>query len=150
MTEVKCISHADRGIAVGDVVAKGDYRLTRDSLVRYAGASGDFNPIHWSQRVAESVGLPGVIGHGMLTMSLGGRLLTDWLGGPAGIVEYGVRFSRPVVVPNDDDGVTLHMALTVTGFRDHGLIEVKIEASTGHSTVLTRARALVRRPESAT
>ncbi|NEE03319.1 MaoC/PaaZ C-terminal domain-containing protein [Phytoactinopolyspora halotolerans] len=137
---------AKAGIAVGAVVAKREFRLTRESLLRYAGASGDVNPIHWSQRVAESVGLPGVIGHGMLTMALGGRLLTDWLGDPVGIVEYGVRFSHPVVVPDDDDGIALRMIATVAAVRDDGLIEVEIDARVDDTRVLARTRAVVRRP----
>ena len=91
-------------LEVGQVVAHKSYPLTRDSLVRYAGASGDFNPIHWSDRVAGSVGLPGVIAHGMLTMALAGRLVTQWAGDPALVRSFGVRFTRPVVVPDDDEG----------------------------------------------
>src|SRR5882757_6709716 len=80
-------------------------RLTRTDLVRYAGASGDFNPIHWNDRVAESVELPGVIAHGMLTMALGGRLVTEWLGDPGAVLSYQARFTRPVPVPDVVDGV---------------------------------------------
>src|SRR5437879_8104990 len=80
-------------------------RISRTDLVRYAGASGDFNPIHWNDRVAESVGLPGVVAHGMLTMALGGRVVTDWLGDPGAVVSYQVRFTRPVPVPDVVDGV---------------------------------------------
>ena len=80
------------------------YRVTRADLVRYAGASGDFNPIHWSDRVATAVGLPGVIAHGMFTMALAGRAVAGWAGDPAAVVEYGVRFTKPVVVPDDDTG----------------------------------------------
>ena len=88
------------------------FRITRADLVRYAGASGDFNPIHWSDRVATGVGLPGVIAHGMLTMALVGRAVTAWVGGdPGAIIDYQVRFTRPVVVPDDDDGAEL----TVSG-----------------------------------
>ena len=79
--------------------------LSRTDLVRYAGASGDFNPIHWNDRVAESVGLPGVVAHGMLTMALGGRLVTDWLGDPGVVLSYQARFTRPVPVPDVVDGV---------------------------------------------
>jgi hypothetical protein len=79
-------------------------RVTRADLVRYAGASGDFNPIHWNDRVATSVGLPGVIAHGMLTMALAGRLVTQWTGDPAAVRSYGVRFTRPVGVPAGEEG----------------------------------------------
>ena len=78
--------------------------MTRAELVRYAGASGDFNPIHWNQRFAVGVGLPDVIAHGMLTMALAGRLVTSWTGDPAAVVGYAARFTRPVVVPDTDDG----------------------------------------------
>ena len=75
----------------------------------YAGASGDFNVIHWNERVATEVGLPNVIAHGMLTMALGGRVVTDWVGDPGALLEYGVRFTRPVVVPDDDAGATIEV-----------------------------------------
>src|ERR1700750_730177 len=76
-------------------LAPQTYGITRADLVRYAGASGDFNPIHWSDRVAAGVGLPGVIAHGMLTMALAGRLVTQWAGGPAAVRSYGVGLTRP-------------------------------------------------------
>jgi acyl dehydratase len=81
------------------------YRVTRADLVRYAGASGDFNPIHYSDRVAEQMGLPGVIAHGMLTMGLAARAVSDWAGGPDRVASISVRFTSMVVVPDDDDGV---------------------------------------------
>lgn len=130
----------------GQVVAERDYQVTREHLVRYAGASGDFNPIHWSDRVAAGVGLPGVIAHGMLTMALAGRLLTDWLGDPGAVIEYGVRFSRPVVVPDDDKGVTVSVAAMVTEVRDNGTVGVSIDVTANDQKVLTQARAVVRAP----
>lgn len=130
----------------GQVVAERDYQVTRENLIRYAGASGDFNPIHWSDRVATGVGMPGVIAHGMLTMALAGRLLTDWLGDPALIVEYGVRFSRPVVVPDDDKGVTVSVSATVTQIRDDGTVGVSIDVVADDQKVLTQAKAAVRVP----
>jgi acyl dehydratase len=135
-------------LAVGTVVADAEYRITREHLIRYAGASGDFNPIHWNDRVALSVGLPGVLAHGMLTMALAGRLLTDWLEDPSSVVEYGVRFSRPVVVPDDDAGVAVRVAGTVAEIRPDGLVAVEIEVRAGGQKVLTQARALVRTPTS--
>jgi acyl dehydratase len=114
--------------------------------VRYAGASGDFNPIHWSDRVAGAVGLPGVIAHGMLTMALAARLLTDWAGDPAAVVEYGVRFARPVVVPDDDEGVTVTASGTVAELRGDDLVGVDVTVRVGEEKVLTQARALVRPP----
>lgn len=86
-------------LSVGDVIANRSFELTRDSLVRYAGASGDFNPIHYRDDVAQSVGLPGVLAHGMLTMGLAVQPVVDWLGDAAKVIDYGVRFTRPVVVP---------------------------------------------------
>ncbi|WP_053206265.1 MaoC family dehydratase [Jiangella muralis] len=133
-------------LAVGDVVADHTYWITRENLVRYAGASGDFNPIHWNERVATSVGLPNVIAHGLLTMGLAGRLLTDWLGDPAAVVEYGVRFARPVVVPDDDIGVAVRVAATVTDVRDDGLVALELTVKVDEQKVLTQARALCRLP----
>ena len=89
-------------VAVGDELPPLRVHLTRADLVRYAAASGDLNPIHWSDRVATGAGLPGVIAHGMLTMALAGRVLTDWTGDPSSVRSYGTRFTRPVVVPDDD------------------------------------------------
>ena len=95
----------------GDQLPTQTYRVTRADLIRYAGASGDFNPIHWSERTAVGVGLPGVIAHGMLTMALGARLLTAWCGDPARVTAYAVRFSRPVQVPDDDRGTDLEVEI---------------------------------------
>ena len=131
---------------VGTVVPERQIQVTRTDLVRYAGASGDFNPIHWSDRVAGAVGLPGVIAHGMLTMALAARLLTDWAGDPAAVVEYGVRFARPVVVPDNDEGVTVTASGTVTELRGDGLVGVDVTVRVGDEKVLTQARAFVRPP----
>jgi acyl dehydratase len=95
------------------------FRVTRADLVRYAGASGDFNPIHWSERFATSVGLPGVIAHGMFTMALVGRAVTAWAGAPDAVVEFGVRFSRPVPVPDTDEGTEVVVTAAGEG-RDRG------------------------------
>jgi len=115
----------------------------REDLVRYAGASGDFNPIHWSDRMAASLGLPGVIAHGMLTMASAARVVTDWLDNPADLVEYGVRFTKPVVVPDDDKGVSVTFSAKVDKVAD-GLAEIDITAVAGEEKVLGRARAVVR------
>jgi acyl dehydratase len=131
---------------VGTTLPERQFRITRDDLVRYAGAAGDFNPIHWSNRVAAAVGLPGVIAHGMLTMALTGRALTDWAGDPAAVVEYGVRFSRPVVVPDDDQGVAVVVGGVVTEVREDGLVGVDVSVKVGDEKVLTQARAVVRPP----
>ena len=115
----------------------------REDLVRYAGASGDFNPIHWNDRMAAALGLPGVIAHGMLTMASAARVVTDWLDDPADLVEYGVRFTKPVVVPDDDKGATVTFSAKVDKVAD-GLAEIDITALAGEEKVLGRARAVVR------
>ena len=120
------------------------YQVTRRDLVRYAGASGDFNVIHWNERIAKSVGLPDVIAHGMLTMALAGRFLTELAGDPGAVAEYGVRFSAPVVVPDDDKGATVEVAGTVTERLDGRQVAVDVTARTDGTKVLTRARAVVR------
>jgi len=127
------------------VLAAQTFRVTRADLVRYAGASGDFNPIHWSDRVATGVGLPGVIAHGMLTMALAGRAVTAWAGGdPSAIVEFSVRFARPVVVPDDDEGAELVVTGTVRSVDDDGCAQVDITAVCDGERVLAQARARVR------
>jgi acyl dehydratase len=120
------------------------YQVTRRDLVRYAGASGDFNVIHWNERVARSVGLPDVIAHGMLTMALAGRFVTEWAGDPGAVTEFGVRFSAPVVVPDDDKGATVEVTGTVTERLDGQRVAVDVTARSNGTKVLTRARAVVR------
>jgi acyl dehydratase len=122
-----------------------EVRVTRADLVRYAGASGDLNPIHWSDRVATSVGLPGVIAHGMLTMALAGRLVTRWAGDPSAVRSFGVRFTRPVVVPDDDEGALVELSGTVTGVAD-GVATVAVTARFDGKTVLGKAVAEVALP----
>jgi acyl dehydratase len=126
-------------------LAPQTYRVTRADLVRYAGASGDFNPIHWSDRVATGVGLPGVIAHGMFTMALAGRAVTAWVGGdPGAIYEYSVRFARPIVVPDDDAGTELRVTGTARAADADGRIQIDITAICAGEKVLAQARALVR------
>jgi acyl dehydratase len=136
--------------SVGDELPPLSVRVTRADLVRYAGASGDFNPIHWSDRVASSVGLPGVIAHGMLTMALAGRIVTDWAGDPGAIRTYGVRFTRPVVVPDDDEGALVEISGKVTALTDtdggERVAKVAITAAFEGKTVLGRAVAEVAVP----
>jgi acyl dehydratase len=136
--------------AVGDELPPLSVRVTRADLVRYAGASGDFNPIHWSDRIATSAGLPGVIAHGMLTMALAGRLVTEWAGSPAAMRTYGVRFTRPVVVPDDDEGALVEISGKVTGLTESDggerIAKVTITAAFEGKTVLGRAVAEVALP----
>jgi acyl dehydratase len=139
---VAAIRWAD--VEVGTVLPPQTLRIQRSDLVRYAGASGDFNVIHWNERVARSVGLPDVIAHGMLTMALAARVVTDWVQDPGALVEYGVRFTRPVVVPDDDTGATVEVSAKVTAKNDDGTVQVTITASSLGSTVLGRAQAIAR------
>ena len=120
------------------------FTVSRADLVRYAGASGDFNPIHWSDRVAEAVGLPGVIAHGMLTMALAGRAVTAWTGDPGALVEYHVRFGRPVLVPDDDTGAEVVVRGKVGAVLEEGRIRVDLTVTSGGEKVLSLARATVR------
>lgn len=117
--------------------------FTRGALVRYAGASTDFNPIHWSDRAAADLGLPGVIAHGMLTMGTALRVVTDWCGDPARVLSYYVRFTKPVVVPDTDAGATVSFGGTVTKV-DDGVATVSIEALFDGVKVLGAATAEVR------
>ena len=133
-------------IQAGAEIAPRQYQVTRRDLVRYAGASGDFNVIHWNERIAKSVGLPDVIAHGMLTMALAGRFLTEWAGDPAAVTEFGVRFSAPVVVPDDDKGALVEITGVVTGKLDGNQVTVDVTARSGDTKVLTRAHAVVRLP----
>ena len=133
-------------LAVGTELPEQVYRVTRADLVRYAGASGDFNPIHWNERVATSVGLPGVIAHGMFTMGLAGRAVTDWTGDPAALLEYQVRFGRPVVVPDDDTGAEVTVRGTVAALLEDSRARVDLTVTSGGEKVLSLARAVVRVP----
>jgi acyl dehydratase len=128
----------------GERLPPHTFRVTRADLVRYAGASGDFNPIHWSDRVATKVGLPGVIAHGMYTMALAGQAVLAWAGDPAAVVEYGVRFTKPVVVPDDDEGTEVTVTAVVKGFTEQGHAQLDITATCGGDKVLGQARAVVR------
>ncbi|WP_433229389.1 MaoC family dehydratase [Micromonospora sp. CA-248260] len=120
------------------------FRVTRADLVRYAGASGDFNPIHWNDRTATRVGLPGVIAHGMFTMALVGRAVTEWAGAPDAVVEFGVRFTRPVVVPDDDEGTEITVDAVVKEVTEAGLARLDVTARCGEEKILSQARAVVR------
>jgi acyl dehydratase len=134
------VRYAD--VEVGTEVPAVDFAVQRVNLVRYCGASGDFNTIHWNERFATSAGLPNVIAHGMYTMAEAARVVTDWVGDPGAVVEYGVRFSSPVVVP-DGVGATL----TVSGRVEEKLVDnrvvVGLTATSGDAKVLSGARAVV-------
>jgi acyl dehydratase len=134
------------GVDVGAEIASVSYPVTRLSLVMYCGASGDFNVIHWNERIAKAVGLPDVIAHGMFTMAQAGRYVTDWAGPKSMVVEFGVRFSAPVVVPDDDAGATLTVTGKVEEKLDGNQVVLALTARSGEAKVLTKARAVVRLP----
>ncbi|WP_404434172.1 acyl dehydratase [Microbacterium lacus] len=129
-------------LVVGDIVAEREVHLTRESLVRYAGASGDFNPIHYRDDIAASVGLPGVLAHGMLTMGLAVETLVPWLGDSGRIVDYGVRFTRPVVV-DPETGADLQIVAKVGAVED-GTARIDLTVTFGGTTVLGKAQVRVR------
>jgi acyl dehydratase len=135
-------SYAD--VVPGTDLPPATYPATRLSLVKYCGASGDFNVIHWNERVARSVGLPDVIAHGMFTMAQAGRYVTDWAGDAGALVEFGVRFSAPVVVPDDEVGAVIEVSGRVEDKLDGNLVVLGLTARSGEAKVLTRARAVVR------
>ena len=130
------------GLTVGEVIAEHTVHLTRDSLVRYAGASGDFNPIHYRDDVAASVGLPGVLAHGMLTMGLAIQPVVDWLGDPGRITDYQVRFTRPIVV-DPTEGAEVLVSARI-GAIDDAELRIDLTVSSAGETVLGKAQVRVR------
>ncbi|MEV0907150.1 MaoC family dehydratase [Streptomyces hokutonensis] len=133
-------------IEVGTELPSQTFPVTRAMLVQYAGASGDFNPIHWNEKFAKEVGLPDVIAHGMFTMAEAIRVVTDWAGDPGAVVEYGVRFTKPVVVPNDDQGATVEVGAKVAAKLDDNTVRVDLVATSAGQKVLGMSRAVVRLP----
>ncbi|WP_406061195.1 MaoC family dehydratase [Streptomyces sp. NBC_01077] len=131
-------------VEVGTELPAQTFPVTRATLVRYAGASGDFNPIHWNEKFAVGVGLPDVIAHGMFTMAEAVRVVTDWAGDPAAVVEYGVRFTKPVVVPNDDQGAVIQVSAKVAAKLDDQQVRVDLVAMCAGQKVLGMSRAVVR------
>ncbi len=141
-TSVSRLRHAD--VEVGTEIPEQTFPVRRLDLVRYAGASGDFNPIHWNERFAKSVGLPDVIAHGMFTMAEAARVLTGWTGDPGCLLDYSVRFSAPVVVPDDEDGAEITVGGKVKAKNDDGTVNVLLTARSGGAKVLVQSKALVR------
>ncbi|WP_031063196.1 MaoC family dehydratase [Streptomyces sp. NRRL WC-3742] len=131
-------------VEVGTELPAQSFPVTRATLVQYAGASGDFNPIHWNEKFALEVGLPDVIAHGMFTMAQAIRVVTDWTGDPAAVLEYGVRFTRPVPVPNDGVGAVIEVSAKVAKKLDDHKVQVDLVATTGGQKVLGMSRAVVR------
>ncbi|MCF2528834.1 MaoC family dehydratase [Yinghuangia soli] len=130
-------------VAVGTELPARTVTVTRADLVRYAGASEDFNPVHWNPRVAREAGMPDVIAHGMLTMAVAARTVTDWVRDPGAIVEYRTRFSSPVVVPDDEHGAYLEVRGRVGALLDGGRVRVDLTVTSGGVKVLGEARAVV-------
>jgi acyl dehydratase len=131
-------------VAVGDALPTITFDLRRGSMVAYADASGDQNPIHQDEAFAKQVGLPDVIAHGMLTMGMAARVVTDWVEDPGAVVSYGVRFTRPVVVPAGET-VALEVSGVIRSIDEQGgIVEVDLTATVDGETVLARARAEVR------
>jgi acyl dehydratase len=138
------IAYAD--VEPGAELPARTFSVDRATLVRYAGASGDFNPIHWNERFAREVGLPDVIAHGMFTMAEAVRVVTDWAGDPGAVLEYGVRFTKPVVVPDDDKGALIEVSAKVAAKLDDEARTVRVDltATSGGQKVMGMARAVVR------
>jgi acyl dehydratase len=138
-------THTFDTVAVGDELPAAAYTVHRINLVQYAGASGDFNVIHWNERIATAVGLPGVIAHGMYTMALGGRFVSEWIGDPGAVTEYGVRFTSMVPVPDDDAGATVEFSGTISAKdEEKRTATVDITAVCNGAKVLGKAQAVVR------
>lgn len=134
------------GLTVGDEVARRSYPVRRQDLVMYAGASGDFNQIHWNERFAKQVGLPDVIAHGMFTMATAVRAVVEWCGDPGAVLEYGVRFTKPVVVP-DEGGTEVQVVATVGDLDPAaGTARIDLAVTCAGVVVLNKARVVVRLP----
>ena len=137
MTDIAAAS-----LEVGQVVAEAEFALSRDSLVRYAGASGDFNAIHYRDDTAKSVGLPGVLAHGMLTMGLAVQPVLDWVGDPGRVLDYQVRFTRPVPVDTADGARVIIVAKV--GALDVDTARIDLTVTVDDATVLGKAQVRVR------
>ena len=131
-------------LTVGQEVARRTLTVDRARLVRYAGASGDFNPIHWNERVATAVGLPGVIAHGMWTMGAAVTVVVDWVGDPGAVVDYQTRFTRPVPVPDPGEASVEVVATVGAVDADAGTVRVDLTVTVEGARVLGKAQAVVR------
>jgi len=138
------VKYAD--VEVGTELPPASYPVARLDLIKYCGASGDFNVIHWNERIARSVGLPNVIAHGMFTMAQAGRFVTDWAGPGATVTDFGVRFSAPVVVPDDDTGATIEVSGTIEDKLGDGRLALTLTVRSAGAKVLSRVRAVVQLP----
>jgi acyl dehydratase len=134
------------GVEAGTELPAVSYPVSRLSLIKYCGASCDFNFIHWNERIARAVGLPDVIAHGMFTMAQAGRFVTEWAGPQATVVEFGVRFSSMVVVPDQDNGASIEVSGQIEEKLPDNQVAIALTARAAGTKVLTRARAIVRLP----
>jgi acyl dehydratase len=130
-------------VHVGLELPVQEFVFTRADLIRYAGASGDFNIIHWNERVAQEVGLPTVIAHGMLTMGTVIRVVTDWLGDPGKVIEYSARFTRPIPVPDTDEGSSIKVTAKIAELLENNQAVISISAIHNEVTVLAKTTATV-------
>lgn len=132
-------------VNVGDQIPAQSFPIQRYNLIQYCGASGDFNIIHWNERIATLVGLPNVIAHGLFTMAEAGRVVTDFAVDPGRVVSYEVRFTAPVVVPDDDQGALVEVAGEIVE-RDEAtkIVTIELTATSGDAEVLGNAHARVR------
>jgi acyl dehydratase len=133
-------------LSVGQEIGTAAIDVSRSDLVRYAGASGDFNPIHWNGRFAEQVGLPGVIAHGMFTMGAAVQVVTDWIGNPGAVVDYQTRFTKPVVVEDiDGPGATIEVTGVIGAVDEaNSTVRVDLTVMSAGQKVLVKAQAVVR------
>lgn len=137
-------------LEVGQEIGRSTIEVTRLDLVKYAGASGDFNPIHWNESFARGVDLPGVIAHGMFTMGSAVQVVTDWIGDPTAVVDYQTRFTRPVVVEDTTarpgvPGATVEVTGVVGAIdTDNSTARIDLTVSAGGQKVLVKAQAVVR------
>jgi acyl dehydratase len=143
------VSPALSELSVGQNVGTRSITVTRQDLVKYAGASGDFNPIHWNEAFASGVGLPGVIAHGMFTMGAAVQLVTDWAGDPAAVVDFQTRFTKPVLVADttgtDEPGAVIEVTGAIGALdADAGTARVDLTVVSAGQKVLMKAQAVVR------
>jgi acyl dehydratase len=136
-------------LSVGQDLGSRSIEVTRADLVKYAGASGDFNPIHWNEAFATGVGLPGVIAHGMFTMGAAVQLVTDWAGDPAAVVDFQTRFTKPVPVAETTGEAAAGAVVDVSGAigaldADAGTARVDLTVTSAGQKVLMKAQAVVR------
>ena len=131
-------------LEIGQVIGSAEFLLTRDSLVRYAGASGDFNPIHYRDDIAQSVGLPGVLAHGMLTMGVAVQLVADWVGDSGRITDYGVRFTKPVLVDANDGAVLVVTGKVAEINAESNEVRIDLTTTFNDAAVLGKAQVRVR------